>query len=95
MSKRYKHSVLLFHSRQFIKIFVHLLFSKKYRPLLDQTLAVLRNIMITDNKTIEKYLASNPNKSFEERVEELPTMKWGLMPILLKIIIEQRSAFAV
>ena len=29
MSKRYKHSVLLFHSRQFIKVFVNLLFSRK------------------------------------------------------------------
>lgn len=93
MSKRYKHSVLLFNSKQFVKIFVNLLFSRKYRPLIDQTLAVLRNIAITDNKTIEKHLTAS--QDIEDSVLSVPSLKWGLMPILLKLIIEQRSSFAV
>ena len=56
MGKRLKHVSLLFNSSDFIKTFIRLMYLKKYRKFMDQTLGLLRNIVISDCKTSDSML---------------------------------------
>lgn len=56
MGKWSKHVSLLFNSSDFVKTFIRLMYLKKYRKFMDQTLGLLRNIVISDCKSADSML---------------------------------------